>query len=202
MIGTRNDNRQVRIGWPGWAAAALVALGAAACQSTGIRATQTVQVADSSDQFMTKMTTNMVENGVRTGYVYAESAYVYQMAQRMDLRQMRVLFFEDGKQTSVLTAEQGDYNIGNGSLDARGNVRIESTDGRRLTTPHLIYDRTLLQLRSDTIFVYDSRGERLTGKSFTSDLEFKNVRIVEPKGVQRRGGFDLPGQKPDSGAAP
>jgi LPS export ABC transporter protein LptC len=125
----------------------------------------------------------------------ADTAYLYQNAQRMDLRRLRVVFFdEQGRQTSVLTAKQGIYNLSNGSLDARGSVFVESTDGRKLTTEHLIYDKALFQLRSDTTFVYDAPTGRLTGKSFESDLEFKNVGVDRPKGRQRGSGVIIPGQ--------
>jgi len=164
---------------------------AAACKPTGIRPNASTPPIDSADQVMTKMVTNMVENGVRTGNVYAETAYVYQASQRMDLRHLRVIFFKDGAQSSVLTAQRGDYQINTGSLDAHGDVRVESNDGRKLATPHLIYDKSSLQLRSDTIFTYDSKDEHLTGKSFISDLEFRNVDVLQPKGHQRGPGVPI-----------
>ncbi|MCC7131013.1 MAG: LPS export ABC transporter periplasmic protein LptC [Gemmatimonadales bacterium] len=175
--------------------AALFGLGlivfAAACRPAGIRVTQSAPVADSADQKMLGMSTNMLDEGVRTGYVTAETAFVYQSAQRMDLRRLKVTFFENGKQSSVLTADQGDYHLNLGSLDARGHVKVISTDGRRLDTPHLIYDKSSLQLRSDTTFVYESPTERLTGNRFTSDLEFRNVIVDQPKARQRGPGFPL-----------
>ncbi len=167
----------------------LLALGA--CRPAGIRVTQSAPVADSADQKMIAMSTNMLDEGVRTGYVTAETAFVYQSAQRMDLRRLKVTFFENGQQTSVLTADQGDYQLTLGSLDARGNVKVISNDGRRLDTPHLIYDKSSLQLRSDTVFVYQSPTERLTGTRFTSDLEFRNVIVDQPKARQRGPGFPL-----------
>ncbi|MEZ4456293.1 MAG: LPS export ABC transporter periplasmic protein LptC [Gemmatimonadales bacterium] len=170
-------------------------VGLAACSEQGVRPTQNTSVADSADQIMFDMTTNMLDDGIRTGYVTAETTYVYQASQKMDLRRFKVTFFENGKQSSVITAEQGYYTVTTGGLDARGNVKVESTDGRVLTTPHLIYDKSGYQIRSDTAFVYNSRDERMTGTSFTSDLEFRNVRISQPRGFQRRGGIELGGSE-------
>lgn len=177
-------------------AALLVLAGAAACATEGVRPTQNTSAADSADQVMLGMATNMLDDGVRTGYVVADTTFVYQAAQRMDLRRLRVTFFEHGRPSSVITADQGDYSINTGSLDARGRVRVQASDGRLLTTPHLIYDRTNYQLRSDTTFVFTSPGERLTGTRFVSDLEFRNVVVDGPKGLQRRGGIFLSGEKP------
>jgi len=161
-----------------------------------MRPTASLNVADSADQVMYGMWTNVSDDGLRRSQITADTAYVYQVAQRMDLRQLRVVMFdEQGKQSSVLTAKQGTYTISTGSLDARGNVVVQSTDGKRLRTEHLIYDRSLLQLRSDTSFVYESQTERMTGKSFQSDLEFKNVQINKPRGHQRGAGVVIPGQE-------
>ena len=141
------------------------------------------------------MDSYLSQEGVRKNYVKADTAYIYQAAQKMDLRRLTITFFDNtGRQSSVLTAKQGMYSITLGSLDARGNVVVTSTDGRRLSTPHLIYDRSALQLRSDTTFTYQSKTEDLTGKNFTSDLEFRNLHIHEPTGTQRGKGVLLPGQ--------
>ena len=173
----------------------LVGIGLAlACQREGIRPNTSGAPADSADQVMFKMDSFLTQDGVRKNYVVAETAYIYQAAQKMDLRKLKVIFYDNtGRQSSVLTARQGMYSITLGSLDAHGDVVVVSTDGRRLTTPHLIYDRSALQLRSDTIFSYVSRTETMTGKSFTSDLEFRNVDTIHPKGMQRPGaGVPLP----------
>jgi len=170
---------------------AVAALAAGACATDGIRPNAASAPADSADQVMLKMSTDLYNEGARQNYVVAETAYVYQAAQKMDLRQIRIIFFEDGKQTSILTAKRGIYTISNGSLDATGNVKVVSTDGRKLTTQHLIYDKVALQISSDSAFSYDSKTERMTGRRFHSDLEFKYVVTDQPKGVQRSGGLLL-----------
>jgi LPS export ABC transporter protein LptC len=167
----------------------------AACTSDSTKPSLGQVVADSADQVLFKMSTIDSNDGVRRAIVYAETAFVYQTSQRMDLRRMRVTFFdEQGKQSSTLVANQGMYTITNGSLDARGKVQVQSTDGKRLETEHLIYDKTLMQVRGDTAFVYSSPTEHLVGNAFTSDMEFKNVRVQQPRGNQRGQGVIIPGQ--------
>lgn len=167
----------------------------AACQDQSTRPTAVAVAADSADQVIYQMTTRGYENGDRRSHVTADTAYVYQAAQKMDLRRLRVVFFDEtGKQSSVLTAKAGIYNLANGSLDARGSVFVESTDGRKLTTEHLVYDKALMRLKSDTTFVYDSRTEHLRGVGFDSDLDFRNVTVIKPTGFQRGAGVEIPGQ--------
>lgn len=163
------------------------------CGDVGVRPGTSLSVADSADQRIVRMSTRIFDEGLQRSFVMAETAFVYQARQVMELRQLRVTFFdEQGKQTSVLTAQHGVYSMGNGSLDARGNVVVESTDGKRLVTPHLIYDKGAMQVRSDTSFTYTSPTESMTGKGFESDLEFRNVTVIEPRGRQRGQGIVLP----------
>ncbi|MEZ4589365.1 MAG: LPS export ABC transporter periplasmic protein LptC [Gemmatimonadales bacterium] len=176
-----------RLIWPLGFAAAL------GCVDAGVRPGLTVTVVDSADQVIIGMATRDYVDGVYRTQVLADTAYVYQARGVMDLRNMKAHFFdEQGNQTATLTARFGIYTTTNGSLDARGAVDVVSTDGKRLRTEHLIYDKALLQLKSDTAFIYTSPTENLTGKEFTSDLEFKNVDIVQPKGFQKGEGVALP----------
>lgn len=178
----------------GAATAGLIAAAlGAGCDGQGTRPSSSLAVADSADQVMFRMSTRFTEEGLTRSYVAADTAYVYQTRQVMDLRRLRITFFDErGNQTSVLTARQGTYSPVNGSLDARGHVVVESTDGRRLTTEHLIYDRSGSQVRSDTAFVYTSPTEQLRGAAFQSDLDFRNVEVDKPRGRQRGAGVELP----------
>ena len=174
---------------------ALVAALAGGCNPEATKPSTARVVADSADQVLFKMTTVESTDGLRRTVVYAETAFVYQNTQRMDLRRLQVTFFdEQGKQSGTLAAKHGLYTITNGSLDARGGVEVHSTDGKVLLTEHLIYDKGALQLRSDTAFTYISPTERLTGVSGTSDLEFKHVVVDRPRGNQRGGGVMIPGK--------
>ena len=68
--------------------------------------------------------------------------------------------------------------------------------GRVLNTEHFVYDRSSNQVRSDTAFTFTSPGGNGSGASFTSDIGFRNIVTVRPRGRQRGQGFLLPGQKP------
>jgi LPS export ABC transporter protein LptC len=166
-----------------------------ACTDAGVRPTTMTQVADSADQVLFKMNTNITADGVRRSYVEAETAFVYQSRQTMDLRRVRMLFFDtQGNQKSTLTADRGIYGTFSNKLDARGHVVVTSTDGRKLQTEHLIYDKLANLIKVDTAFVYDSPTEHSTGNGLDTDIEFKNVRVQQPKGFQKGKGMLLPGQ--------
>jgi len=181
--------------WPG-SAVALFGVLAAACSEMGVRPSGQLQAADSADQILVKMSTQLTEKGVLRSHVEADTAYIFQNTQTMDLRTFKVRMLDgQGNLQSTLTAARGIYNSLNGKLDARGQVLVESTDGRKLRTEHLIYDKAANQIKCDTVFTYESPDARLSGKSFLSDASFKNITVDQPTGAQRGKGMVLPGQR-------
>lgn len=173
-----------------------LALGpAAACTDSGVRPTAQSHAADSADQVQFKMSTKITHDGVLRSFVEADTAYLYQRTQMLEMRRFTARFLDDnGNLKSTLTADVGLYQTYSNKLDARGHVVVTSTDGRKLVTEHLIYDKMANQIMSDTAFVYDSKTEHVTGNSFTSDVDFKNLRVEQFKGFQRGRGVTLPGR--------
>ncbi len=170
---------------------------AAACVEKGVTPLATEQLADSADMMMLGMEKGIFDNGVRRAVIVADTAWTFQDAQRMELGNLRVTFYDrGGVQTSVLTAMGGTYRLQTESLDARGNVLLVGARGERLASPRLFYDKVANLIRSDTTFTYESPDQYLQGNSFVSDPEFKAPRVDQPRGRQRTGGILLPGQGP------
>ena len=165
----------------------------AGCTQTGVTSRETGERADSADQIMVGMITQLTENGVLRSYVEADTAYLYQNQQTFDLRGLRLRLLDaQGNQTSTLTARQGIYSSLSGKLDARGNVVVETNDGRRLRTQHLIYDKISNRVESDSAFTYESPTEQGSGSSFRSDIAFQNLEVTNPRGFQKGKGLVIP----------
>jgi LPS export ABC transporter protein LptC len=181
-----------------WLPVALVPV-VLACTDAGVRPTAITQAADSADQVAIKMSTTITANGVRRSVVEAETAYVYQGRGTTDLRRMKAQFFDaQGNLKSTLVADRGMLGNLNERLDATGNVVVTSSDGRRLSTHHLVYDKQANQITVDTAFVAEGPNGRLSGNGGHSDVGLTNVWVEQPRGVQKGKGFILPGQKPDT----
>ncbi len=176
-----------------WFGVFLSLAGSAACSETGVTPADRGERADSADQVMIRMVTQLTNKGVLQSYVEADTAYLYQNQQLMDLRHLKIRMLDKGTEKSTLTADQAYYYALSGKLDARGNVEVVTTDGRRLRTTHLVYDKTSNRVESDTTFTYESGSEVGSGKSFRSDIEFRNLSIDEPRGFQKGKGILLPG---------
>lgn len=165
-----------------------------ACGQRGITPQQTA-VADSADQVMGAMETNITDNNVRVLNLKADTARVYQLRQTADLEKVTVTFYDkSGSLTSTVTSKTGSYAIRDKSLDLRGDVVAVTPSGRVLHTEHLVYDRIANQVRSDVPFSFTSSDGNGSGMSFESDPDFKNIVTARPKGSLKGKGFLLPGQ--------
>jgi LPS export ABC transporter protein LptC len=167
----------------------------AACSPAGVRPATESVVADSADQVMYRMSTKITNEGVLRSHVEADTAFMYQRSQTMDLRHFTAqLLDEKGNLKSTLTADRGLYITYSNKLDARGHVVVTTVDGQKIQSEHLIYDKQANQVTIDTAFVYDSKKGQLTGNCMKSDIDFTNVDVCQPKGRQKGKGFLLPGQ--------
>jgi LPS export ABC transporter protein LptC len=189
-LGSRPLTRRVLFS----AFSALSAL-TASCEDTGVRPTTTVTATDSADQVLEGFSHYVTNDGVRRSRVEADTAFYYEPTQITELHKIKVVFFDiKGVEGSTLTARRGTYRWQDGSMEATGNVRVVSPDGRQLMTESLRYDNATNQIMTDKQFSFDKGEEHLEGNSFRSDPDFKNVVTDRPRGVSGEG-LLLPGQK-------
>ncbi|HJP60072.1 MAG TPA: hypothetical protein VJ865_08730, partial [Gemmatimonadaceae bacterium] len=64
------------------------------------------------------------------------------------------------------------------NMIARKNVVVVSEDGRRLTTPELIYNQQKNEISSDSAFVLTEPGRELSGIGFRSDPNMNNIKVL------------------------
>jgi LPS export ABC transporter protein LptC len=172
------------------------------CQEEVVRPSVTLQAADTADQVLYGMAHYVTDQGLRRSLVEADTAYVYQNTQMVEMRGVKVTFYSPtGEITSTVTGDSGTYLTRDGSMSARGNVVAVTPDGRTLRSQELKYDSRSQKISSDKPFVYDRADQHLEGNGFTSDPDFRNVVTRQPRGGQRPNakpgdstGFLLPGQ--------
>ena len=154
---------------------------AAACQQSAVPpvATESV-VPDSADQVMFGVHLFLTDAGVRRAELVADTAYMYDENTRTELRVVNTTFFKtSGEKDAVLTSKEGSYNVRIGNMEARGNVVVVATDGRKLTTPHLRYDPSRNEIASDSAFtITESNGRITQGIGFIGDPDLTNVRVL------------------------
>jgi LPS export ABC transporter protein LptC len=164
-----------------------------ACDKAGSDRGRVQQVSDSADQLMVGVRTNLTASGVRTAYLEADTAFVYENAGHTELKHIKVTFYTaTGVETSHLTGDEGSYRFRTGEMEARGNVLVIRNDGARLMTSLLRYDQAKNEVSTDQPYTTDRGDQHGAGVGFTSDPTFTNITTNRLKGTG--GGFTLPGQ--------
>jgi LPS export ABC transporter protein LptC len=157
-------------------------LALAACSSLDQPPT-TATAADSADQIGYGVLHYMTTDGVRRLKLEADSAYMYERSQRHKLFGITVTFYSpEGRETSTLTARDGNYDWRTGDMEARGDVVVVSPDRRRLETTLLRYNRTTDRIVGPEPFVWVTPEQRVEGDAFTSDPELRNVETTRARG--------------------
>ncbi|MFL5560765.1 MAG: LPS export ABC transporter periplasmic protein LptC [Gemmatimonadaceae bacterium] len=156
-------------------------------------AAQSSPMADSADQVMFGARAILTDKGLMRAELFGDTAYFFDDNTRIELRTVKTNFFTtEGAQNAVLTSKEGTYRT-QGSMEARGNVVVVSTDGRRLTTPQLRFDQTRNEISSDSAFVLTEPGRSVAGVGFVSDPNMNNVRILKTTSGST-GRVTIPGQ--------
>jgi len=100
---------------------------------------------------------------------------------------IRVDFFDDeGKHTSVLTAEEGFVQEVSNNMVARDNVVVSSDSGVTLKTEELQWIEKENKIITDKYVTLITSSDTLYGYGFTSDRSLKNWEIKKPTGVSHK----------------
>ena len=150
-------------------------------------------MADSADQVLFKARSLLTDRGLLRAELLADTGFFFDESTRIELEVVKVTFYtQQGAKSSVLTSKEGTYNTRLARMEARGNVVVVSTDGRRLVSEQLRYDQQRNEISSDSAFTMTEPGRTLRGVGFISDPDMTNVRVL--KGASGRGTVTVPGQ--------
>jgi LPS export ABC transporter protein LptC len=175
------------------AAAALVAFAACKRQGSAPPVKRGTTLADSAEQVMLGVRMLLTDRGVQRGELFADTAYVFDDQTRFELRKVRATFnTSTGTKDGVLSADRGIYNQREAKLEGFGNVVIVTTEGKRLTSPHMRYLQGLNEVSSDSAFTLVEPGRNVSGIGFRADPQLTRVQILRNLGAQ--GSFTLPGK--------
>ena len=176
------------------ASAALVAL-SACTDAKHPTVTKANPLADSADQVMFGVRTFITDQGLLRANLRADTGYFFDGNSRIEVRNERTIFFTNtGQQSGVLTSEEGTYSTAKNTMEARKNVVVISTDGKRLETSQLAYNQVTNLISSDSAFVLTQPDRRIEGVGFISDPNLNNLKIL--KILKGAGPIPLSGQNP------
>jgi LPS export ABC transporter protein LptC len=135
-------------------------------------------LADSADQVMYGSRFTINDRGVRRADIEGDTAYFFHENTLMILRPMHAKFFSsEGRLDGIVTAHEGYYDTRQAKLEARGEVVVNTIDGKRLMTPFLRYDQRIDQISSDSAFTLTEPSREMKGIGFTSDAALTTFRV-------------------------
>jgi len=129
-------------------------------------------------------------SGKRLYTLEAQRAYVYDPASRVDVSDLRVLFYDEvGGVNSTLVAEEGSIYSKNEDLVARGQVVVRTSDSTVLKTDSLAWSNQRRLVRTDADLVIETPRGRVEGKGLVSDAGLTKIDILSP--VQGTSDYDF-----------
>ena len=116
---------------------------------------------------------------IAAGYIrVSDLSRQTQMSQGVKVR----FFSREGKQTSILTSEEGSVDETNNNLEARKNVIVTSSDSSRMKTEQLFWDNQRQLIYTPEYVQIKTVKERMQGHGFESDQSLKNYRVFRVTG--------------------
>jgi len=135
------------------------------------------------------MASYLSASGVREGRVEADTAFTFADSAKVDLRGMRVVFYdEDGRPRATVTGRTGEWNQDTDRMIALGDVVLTiASDSSKLESAEIHYDPEADRIWSDSATVRTMADGTVTrGSAFESDIDFTNVRIQDIRGGAAR----------------
>ena len=88
-----------------------------------------------------------------------------------------IVFFEEGKETSHITADSGKMNMGNKKVLLKGNVILNSAYGKKLRTKEMAIDpvRGLVSVRGS--YTLEEGGQTVKGRGLKSNIRLENLKM-------------------------
>jgi LPS export ABC transporter protein LptC len=136
-------------------------------------------LADSADQVMMVVRYGLTDAGVKRGELVADTTYSFDENSRYDFRGVRVEFnTPQGVKNGTLTAKRGMYNTRFHLLEAFGDVRVVTQDGKKLTSPQLRYNEQTNEISTDSAFVFDDGKMVQRGIGMKTDPNLTRVQVM------------------------
>ena len=157
-------------------------LGAAACpkkKATAV-APKRLTIPDSAETIAFGTRVVLTDRGINKGKLLSDTTLTYEDGTRLVLYPVNLQFYTStGAKDGVMTAKWGTYNQRLQRLEVRGNVVVVREDGKRLSTPQLVYDQQRNQFFTDSTFTLNEPKRTVTGIGFETDPKLSNFRCFK-----------------------
>ena len=137
------------------------------------------------DQAIENFTLTHTNQGEKEWELEADRAEIYEKERKTIVHGLKLKFYDQGKITSILTANRGEISSPSGDMEVKGDVVVTSErEGITLNTESLKWDARRRKIFTDD-FVRQEKAETIiTGQGLESDAELerlvikKDVRVI------------------------
>ncbi len=165
------------LGAVGVLALSLVAVAGCGRSQNGVPSRATGEL---PDQEVSDFVLTETDAGAPQWTLYARYAATYNARNVVVARTVRVDFYDEtGKESSELTAREGDIQLQSHDMTARGNVVLQTRDGTRMSTEEIHFlnrDQRIVSPLEQKVRV-ERQGDVLTGYGFESDPDLKHFEF-------------------------
>lgn len=110
--------------------------------------------------------------------LYARWAAMFDARNVINARDIRVDFFDEtGAKSSELRANEGEIHQLTRDMSATGNVRLQTTEGTRMSTEQMRFDNRRQKVVSEVLVRVERGGNVLTGFGFESDPDLRHYEF-------------------------
>lgn len=134
-----------------------------------------------ASQVMYALQHEITVDGVREAQVVADSAYFFDDSTSVHLFGVDLrVYSEDGQERAHVTSRTGSLDTRTQAMVSRGDAVVVTGNGARtIRTEELHYDPAADRVWSDVPFVMEESRRTTRGSGFSSDAEFRNVRVED-----------------------
>lgn len=177
---SREQGRALRAIRRGLAGAFLLGLLAGCGKQTEVGPPQATGVLP--DQEVSDFVLTETDQGALQWKLYARYAATYNSRNVVQVRGVRVDFFDEKNQrSSELTAREGELQLQTHDMVARGNVVLQTNEGTRMSTEEMHFlnrDQKIVSPITQQVRV-ERKGDVLTGYGFESDPELRHFEFKQ-----------------------
>lgn len=155
-------------------AAFIVLAPAAGCRKPGSQ----VETPSLPSQIVEGFVLHESSSGERLYTLKAETAYVYDSEQQVEVVRPEVLFYDvDANVHAILVADRGAIQSRTNDLVARGHVNVLTEDSTKLWTDSLSWNNNTKLVRTDAPVEIETPKGRVSGIGLVSDAGLSRIEI-------------------------